>query len=706
MMRLLLISRIVIVLFALAFALLLWKQNSNKLADSVEKLTKKNVNIEMLERGITNLYSAENNFRFYSATYDKFYFDSYSNNLVSVSKIIDSLQYTMNTEEYTQDIGTSLSQKADISNLVIRLKRLTDSLLLVAGQWDTTSMRNVDMPKFDIKKIQNLSKKSSVDSLIQDTTKQQKKGFFKKVKELFKDGTEPQNKDIIVRHSEQTNDTTIETNIKATPEYSLLQDIHTYYSTKISSYSDGRNRLNAQEKALAAINSKLIEEITTILKNVKQSESNRTESLRKEAEASTISSSRIISTLAIIAIIIATIFIFLVIHYLRKIKEGNLKLESEKQKAQELANQKTSFLSVMSHELRAPLNNITGFSEQFPNATAEEKPLFIDAIATSANIMLSTVNQILDYSKLESGKASILNINFSPYTVIEKAASTMLIKARNKKLMLNLHIPTKEDIKVYGDDIKLQQIVINLIDNAIKYTLKGEINITAKVIPSNDDYKLYLEVADTGIGIPENKIDAVFNEFERLEEEGSRRWETGTGLGLAITKRTVEFLNGKIYIKESSKKGTVFAIEIPYLKTKVLETPESQISRNNRLQKTDYSILFVDDDPFSTLLIKSICKRNNILVYFAENGKSAIDMIEQNIYNLVLTDINMPVMNGIEMTKEIRKISKFALLPIIATTANVMPEDVNQILSSGINDVIFKPFTEKDILEKIEKFLD
>lgn len=706
MVRLLLVSRIIIVLFALAFALLLWRQNSNKLTESVEKLTKKNINIEMLERGITNLYNAENNFRFYSATYDRSFFDAYSGNLITVSKIIDTLQFTLENEEYTKNIGNSIAQKADISNLVIRLKRLTDSLLTVAGQWDTSSFAKVEVPKFDIKKIQNLSRKASIDSLIPDTSKLEKKGFFKKVKELFKDGTEVQNKKIVVKHSEETTDTTINTSITASPEYALLQDIHKYYATKISSYSDGRNRLNAQERALAEINTKLISEISSILKSVKDSEFKRTEAVKKEAEESTKTSSRIISTLAIISVLLATIFLFLVIFYLRKIKEANLKMNSERKKAIDLARQKTRFLSAMSHELRAPLNNITGFSEQFQNATEAEKPVFMEAITTSANIMLSTVNQILDYSKLESGKAIVNNLNFSPYQIIEKASSTLLLKARNKKLMLNLHLPTKDEIIVYGDDVKLQKIVINLIDNAIKYTNFGEINVTAILEPKNDTYRLFLEVSDTGIGIPEDKQDAIFNEFERIEEDGERRWETGTGLGLAITKRTIELLHGKINIKKSTKNGTIFTIEIPYEKPQLMKTTDIQCITTPTLSVSNKCILLVDDDPFSTLLIGVICKRNGIIIHTAENGKIALEMIKQNDFNLVLTDINMPVMSGIEMTRELRKIEKFATLPIIATTANVMADDVKYILSSGANDVIFKPYTEKDIIATINAHVE
>jgi len=703
MVRMLLISRIVIVLLALVFALVLWQKNTSVLMESVDRLSIENPNIDMLERGITTLYQAENNFRFYSATYDRQYFNAYSNNLYIVSGIIDSLQNSFNSSENIYIISASLNQKADISNVVIRLKMLTDSLLTVAGEWDTNAIHNPYIPEFDIRKIQNFQKKLIVDSII-DTASARKKGFIQKVKSLFKDDSTPQKKGIVVKRSEETNDSIIQTDIKSAPEYALLQDIHAYYLNKINSYSDGHNRLNTKEKALASINAQLIDEIASMLRQVKQSELEIANTIKNEALRTCEKSAKSISMIAAVSVLIAAIFFFLVIYYLRKIKESSADLEHEKQKAENLALQKSRFLSGMSHEIRAPLNNILGFAEQLNISPEENHEKYLSAISTSAELMLSTVNQILDFSKLESGKMSFSSENFSPYKAIETAASTLVLRAKEKKLMLNLHLPVKEDIIVSGDEFRLKQIIVNLVDNAIKYTEKGEINVRAHIKADGDVFRTYIEVADTGIGIPADRLEDIFNEFERLEENGNRRWQPGTGLGLPIVRMVIEQQGGIIYIKQSSEKGTVFVIELPYnTPTKKMSiSAEPSISYSIKPGKT---ILLADDDAFSILLISALCKKYNINLISAENGQVALDMVLTNNFDLILTDINMPVLSGLDFTQKLRNTPAIATIPVIAVTANVMIDDVKRMTEAGFSEILFKPFRENDFIEKISLFL-
>jgi two-component system, sensor histidine kinase len=703
MVRLLLFSRIVIVLLALGFALIIWQKNTRSLVQSVEKLSTENPNVDMLERGITLLYQAENNFRFYSATYDRTYFDDYTHDLYSVSNIIDSLQSSLNNSENIDNIGLSLTKKADISNVVIRLKMLTDSLLSVAGQWDTSATHKPQLPVFDIRKIQNLQKKSSVDSIF-DTGTVKKKGFFKKVKSLFADDSTPKKKGITVKRSEVTNDTTIETNIKSTPEYALLQDIHSYYSDKINSYTDGRSRLNQNEKALATINANLINEIVNILRQVKQSEMERTKVIKEDASKTGEKSARSISAIAALSVLIAAIFFFLIIYYLGKIKESAAKLEKEKQNAENLALQKSQFLSGMSHEIRAPLNNILGFTEQLKKSHDENHDKFMEGISSSAEMMLSTVNQILDFSKLEAGKMQFNSGTFSPYKAIEAAAGTMVLRAREKKLMLNLHLPLKEDILVSGDEFRLKQVIVNLLDNAIKYTEKGEINVTAKIKPDGEGFKAVIEVEDTGIGVPPDKVEAIFNEFERLEENENRRWKTGTGLGLPIAKRVIEQQHGKIYIKSTSDKGTIFAIELLYSKpTKAMNQSSGNVSGSEI--PSGKTILLADDDSLSILLISSICKKYDIKIISASNGQVAYEMAMKQKVDLILTDINMPVLSGPDFVRKLRATPEISAIPVVAITANVLNEDIKCIDSAGFSGIIFKPFRENDLIKKISFFL-
>lgn len=703
MVRLLLISRIVIVLLALAFALILWQKSTHNLITSVEKLSSENPNIDLLERGITTLYQAENNFRFYSATYDRECYDAYSENLHTVYNIIDTLQNSLNNSGNVTRIDASLNQKVDISNIVIRLKMLTDSLLAVAGQWDTTASHKAQIPVFDIRKIQNFQNKSTVDSIF-DTATIQKKGFFKKVKSLFKDEGTPQKKGISVKRTEESKDTLIETNIKGTPEYALLQDIHSYYSNKINSYTDGRSRLNMNEKILASINAQLIDEIVKILQQVKQSELDNSKSIKDDAILSGEKSARQISIIAAISMLLAAIFFFIVIYYLGKIKESSAKLESEKLRAENLAMQKSSFISTLSREIRSPLNNVIGFSEQLKETHAENHENYLSAISTSAEQMSNALNQIFDFSLLEEGKMKFSSTTFSPYKAIEAAGGTLINKAKAKKLMLNLHLPTKEDILVSGDEKRLKQVITNLIDNAIELTEKGEINLHANVSPQGNGYRLFVEIADSGKGIPADELNNLFKGSEKSGDLDKNQEKYGTGLALIISKKIIDLLDGKIYIKKASEKGTVFALEIPYSKPTAEMARKSTGSAELKIP-SGKTILLADDDALSILLISKICKKHNINVITADNGQVAYNLALKNKIDLILTDIRMPMLEGHDFVKKIRITPEIAAIPVIAVTASLMDEDETQLTDAGFNEILFKPFKEKDLIEKISLFL-
>ncbi len=701
--RMLHAGRVLLVLIACGLALCVWQKNTHTLVQSVEKLSKVNPEMEMPGRGIFALYQAENHFRLYLATYQRSYFEDYSRKLHEVSGIIDSIRLLSVQRVNTGKIGLTLEQKTNITNTVISLKRLTDSLLTVAGQWDTNSYHKPQLPAFDLSKIQNLHKKSSVDSIL-DNSSTQKQGFFKKVKKLFRDDHAPQRKSIIVKHTEEVQDSTVASHVKATPEYALQQEIQAYYSDKINSYTDGRSRLDKNERALASVNEQIIEEIVKILNQIKIADLETANAIKENAIRTSEKSALSISLIAAISVLIAVVFFFILTYYMKKIKVSAKNLEHEKLKAENLSLQKTRFLSGMSHEIRAPLNNIMGFTEQLRSAPAENQDKYLTAIHTSADLMLSTVNQILDFSSLEAGKMSFDRITFHPFKAIQSAAGTMILMARNKNLKLSLQLPAMEDIKVSGDEFRLKQVIVNLIDNAVKYTEAGEISVRASLIPYGEGYQLYLEIADTGMGIPANKVNDIFNEFERLEENESRRWKPGTGLGLPIARKVIEQQGGKIYVKETSEKGSVFAVELPYARPREQESSVAKPGLSHTIP-AGKTILLAEDDSFSILLIKTICKKHHIRVISAENGQIAFELLSQNKIDLILTDINMPVLSGLDFTRKLRATEGIASIPVIAVTASVMNDDVERMKSAGFSEILFKPFRENEFIEKISLFL-
>jgi len=702
MVRLLLFSRIAIVLIALGFALVLWQKHTHNLVQSVEKLSDENPNIDLLERGITTLYQAENNFRFYSATFDRAYFNAYSENIYTVSLIIDTLQISLNNTSIIK-IGTSLNQKENQSTVVLHLKKLTDSLLTVAGKWDTNSIRKPQVPLFDIRKIQNFQNRSSIDSIF-DTASVKKLGFFKKVKSLFKDESTSQKRGISVKRTEESKDTIIETNIRNTPEYALLKDIHSFYLTKIDAYADGRNRLNSNEKALAAINTQLIDEIVQILRQVKQAELISTNTIRDEALVTGERSVKTISAIAAISALIAALLFFTIIYYLGKIKKSDSKLENEKRKAENLAWQKAHFLSGMNYDIREPLTSIIGFAEQLKNSPGENSDKYIAAISSAATQIELSANQLFDFSKLEKGIMIFNQDTFSPYKAIQAAGATMIQKARDKKLMLNLHLPTKEDVLVSGDEFRLKQIVTSLIDYAIDNTEKGEINVTATVKSLDKGYTANIEIADTGTRFPAGNPESIFSIFEPTREQWSLSLNPGTSLSLPITKKIIDNLGGTISIKESIHKGTIFDIQLHYTKP-IKKMTSSNISASNIKTLTGKTILLVDDDALCLLLFSTICKKYGIIVLSASNGTVALDIAGKNTIDLILTDIYMPVLSGPELLQKLRAIPGLAKTPVIAVTGNVMIGETERLTEAGFNEILYKPFREKDFIEKISLFL-
>lgn len=701
MVRLLMISRIVIVLMALLFALMLWLQNTRTLVNSTEQLAAENPDIEMLERGITLLYQAENNFRFYSATYNRDYFDAYAQNLNSVAMVIDSLQ--PNTGMTADQIGTSLNQKADISNIVIRLKRLTDSLLTVAGQWDTNSFKQPNVPLYDIRKIQNLQKRSSIDSII-DTAGTQKLGFFKKVKKLFTDDSAPSKKGIIVKHTEETKDTIITTNIKATPEYALLQDIHSYYSKKINSYSDGRNQLNSNEKTLATINSKLISEITALLRQVKLAELEKTKQLKATAFQSGERSARNIGLIAVVSVLVAGAFFFLIIYYLGKIKKTSQQLETEKQKAENAVILKSNTLRLLNSEIRQQLTTITGFTEQIHLQTDVENKGYLETILKAASKAEHTLHSITELSQANADLVMDNETNFSLYKRIELVASRQLSAARLKKLIVNLHLPVKEELIVFGHENHLDFILSSILELAINRSSAGDINISTQIEAKEDSFQVQIELQDHGKTVNPTDFYKIFQSVLTPEIALEYGIKPALLLDLSLTKRYIIAMGGSLKINTSQNSGMVFGIQLPFRKPKPQMT--QVINQNPPLKfPQGKTILLADDDENCVLLVTIICRKYNIKVVAAENGQQALELASQNNIDLIITDVNMPVLSGLEFTRRLKTIPKVSEIPVIAVTANTMIDEVHNIHDAGFSEILFKPFREKEIIEKISLFL-
>jgi PAS domain S-box-containing protein len=386
-------------------------------------------------------------------------------------------------------------------------------------------------------------------------------------------------------------------------------------------------------------------------------------------------------------------------------------INQRKEDAQELLRAqkaKERFMANMSHEIRTPINGIAGMIALLAetNVTDEQKK-YINAIKTSTDNLKVIINDILDISVIESGKLKFETIGFNIRHQLQSIIDTFLHQAREKNIYLNHTVADDLDLVVLGDPVRLYQILINLISNALKFTDKGgiQVNISCSKKEGNELIATF-EVIDTGIGIAEEKLETIFESFSQADESVTRRYG-GTGLGLAISKQLVELQNGTISVSSSENNGTSFTFSIPYQvgedKDLVIEKEQLNVSDQEFDSLESIKILLVEDNDINRMYAANILKKWDCQFDIAENGYIATEKLKKEPYDLILMDIQMPVMDGMEATKVIRQNfpSPINKTPIIALTANVLKGDPEKYIKAGMNGHLSKPFLPKSLYNSI-----
>lgn len=373
-----------------------------------------------------------------------------------------------------------------------------------------------------------------------------------------------------------------------------------------------------------------------------------------------------------------------------------------------LQKAKEQFLANVSHEIRTPINGIAGMANLLgQNPSPEERETYLNAIRHSAENLKVIITDILDLAAIESGKLKFEKIAFNLKDLLPSLVNTFTYQAKEKKLTLGYTIEEKLNKILIGDPVRLNQVLINLISNAVKFTHNGSITINcseARRIRGTCWVKI--EVTDTGVGIPEEKLHTIFESFSQADASVTRRYG-GTGLGLTIVKQLVELQKGKIHVVSQEHAGSTFSVMIPYdvgkVKT-VVEVPKAAKTLKN-VNVSQLRVLLVEDNDINRLYAKSILKNWQCSIDVAENGLVAIEKIKNNFYDVVLMDVQMPVMDGYEATMAMRSMHQCAKVPIIALTANATQNDVEKCLAVGMNDYLPKPFTPEDLYHKLFKEL-
>ena len=380
-------------------------------------------------------------------------------------------------------------------------------------------------------------------------------------------------------------------------------------------------------------------------------------------------------------------------------------LTEAKLQAEKSAEAKEQFLANMSHEIRTPMNAIIGMGLQLQKTTLNSRQsLFLDAINNSAEHLLVIINDILDISKIEAGRLNLENIGFNINTAIKSAAQAMRLKAEEKSLQLETQIDENISRVLIGDPYRFKQVLLNLISNAIKFTERGSVSVDCRLLHKTASTQtLQVAITDTGIGMDESFTRILFTKFSQEDNSIARKYG-GTGLGMSISKKLLELMHGTIEVSSVKNKGTCITFTLPFTTGSESDLVEKEDMVIDTSILKGSRILLVEDNEMNRLVATTVLENYGVQFTEAVNGLEAVEILSRQSFDLVLMDMQMPVMNGIEATLRIRK-EISADIPIIALTANAVKGENEKCIAAGMNAYVTKPFEEESLIKTIGTLL-
>jgi signal transduction histidine kinase/DNA-binding response OmpR family regulator len=691
----------IFVFLAIVASLFIANKAYNKLLNSVAILSKPDAEITRMNRVLTNLSEAENKIRVYSLTREEKFLSHFYTNILEIQNDLDSLRkFSPDTSKAVVLIDSMnflLEDRAEKLERFVKLKQSKERVNLSQNAMKQLS-EATDSAKTTIKT-------TTTTTTILDTVKSAKKVKPKKdnfINRLLGKKEKIDSIETVIQRTQVQVDTSY-----IHQSDSVLQNLEEMLKRAQEIEKLNRDIVFKEELRLVEENTIIWDKIKQLLR---QLEEERFVQLQEESDKAKQIASNTISIISIIIIVGFVLGVLFIIFILTDISKSNYyrrELVIAKGKAEKLAKVKEDFLATMSHEIRTPLNAIIGFTNQLHKTKLEQKQKnFVGVLKNSSKHLLGLVNEILDLSKIEAGKLHVENISFNPQAIVYEVYDLLKVNAASKNLNFEIEYSGESDIRLLSDPFRVKQILLNLGSNAIKFTSEGSVFVRASVIAKGDLYLLEVDVEDTGIGIAEEKLESIFEDFSQADSFSARKYG-GTGLGLAISRRLAVLLGGDLFVESELEKGSVFTLRIP------LKEAEQQIVETRMLQNDNIAeelknkhFLVADDDDYSLLLLQTIFNTWNLKADFVNNGEKAWDLIQKNHFDMILTDIHMPKMGGIELCRKVRELNnEYKEIPIIALTANVLESDLKQYISSGMTECLVKPFDENLLRSMISELL-
>lgn len=681
-------------------------------------------------RGIqSDLADAESSVRTYTLTKNEKYLDPYYISVGSISEKLNKLKmaYEEGSPEViiVDSIETLIARKYDVMDQLIHVDNRKDVNKVIDRI--SNKIKNVDVD-YDVEESEEENKVESREKK-EASSKEEEKDFFKKLfsgnsdkeKEkveekvksegeedsgflggLFSGNKKEEERKKEVDESQtkkenKTEEATAQKEGKNPGEKQIEQKISTIQEEE-------RRKLRKQEQqemVLTQMDQQIMSTLRKLFQVMETQALKNSQIKARKAASSAIITKNIITGLTIGGLFLLLALLYVIIGDVAKNSRYRKILKIAKDKALKLARVKEDFLANISHEIRTPMNAIVGYSQLLKNTPLNEKQQqYLKTIDNSSKHLNAIVNDVLDYSKLESGKLNFEIIGYQPRKVLKEIYHSLKESAKSKGLLFKLNIDDNVPEVLIGDPVRLKQILYNVVGNAIKFTESGEVKIKCSMANKSN---MKIVVADTGVGISEKMKKTIFKDFYQEDSSTTRRFG-GTGLGLAITQKLVKLQDGDIHLESEKGKGTEFTIEIPYAVGDKSDLPVRKKEKYSYEALKEKKILIADDDQYNRSLIENIMKKWGVDIILAEDGEKAIEIARKVKFDAYLIDLHMPNMNGLEVAKIMRKelgIEK----PIIALTAAASKKDADNCIEAGMDTSISKPFRISDLYASLLKYM-